>query len=711
MAKFDFSDLNSNTAKSAKFDFSDLNSDSPSNDSGFSKIPHAAGMVASDVGHVLQALPGQVARGILNLPSDYRYLKQNIPDAANQIMTDSSRAGRNAVAGLAEVGHGALNTPSGMANYMSKIGLISPQTADSVPRQHDITQELNDFVGGKRPGDDLIRGTFGHLPLVLGAGSLAKNALSSTVSAATYPVRKTMEAVSDYKNARGIGEAEKQLSHIENNYNQATKKADDLSNLEGQAKSAAHIDVGTNHPDALQRKVNLHQEELGDINRKIEGIPEITTEVPKLNTNSQETFANLNKANETHEQAKQVAGSIENDMGQHLNKGAAHDVRAAARIDEIQTAKREAINKDYDAINRNLADKHIEISNPREAKDILGEITELVRSGKGETPEATKLADELHNLKGKEVIPANDYLTSYRSMKQYAREARAKAYTPGMNAEERAQWKQKYNDLDAKVDEMGKVLENGIGTENAEALRKANDAWRTKVVPLYKNTTYQGVRFKGRMPDNIMKSLRGTEPGDALMKDIIKNDPELLKNVVGQRYAHKPAELHEAGELEQEYLDKMPELRNALESHKQAQNAIEMTGRMAKNAQIQHEETLLAEKNASKVAEEVEKQRAKNQSLRDKFEAKKADLEKEISLAEKHAANLKRISAEKKLSLEEKDKIEKERKRVEELVESKKASQARLYKKGGAALKGLGILAGTSGGLYAGNKILNSFVK
>jgi hypothetical protein len=96
---------------------------------------------------------------------------------------------------------------------------------------------------------------------------------------------------------------------------------------------------------------------------------------------------------------------------------------------------------------------------------------------------------------------------------------------------------------------MGKTLEGSVGGEDYKRLKDLNSRWRNEVVPLQRNTIYQNLSSnrtgrKGQMPSNIMNSLRGSDRGNILMRNIIHNDPELSRNVVGQRFAENPEKLH-----------------------------------------------------------------------------------------------------------------------------------------------------------------------
>ena len=228
---------------------------------------------------------------------------------------------------------------------------------------------------------------------------------------------------------------------------------------------------------------------------------------------------------------------------------------------------------------------------------------------------------------------------------------------------------------------MGTILEQHIGTEDSAILKRANTGWRERVVPLYRNRIYQNIHYKQQMPANIIQSLRGNEKGNQIIKDVIQKDPELLKNVIGQRYAAKPHELHNAGELAQEYLDKMPELQDLLMNHKEKLTNMQPAKETLEAAETQHARNLAQEKQADKI---IENQKQKT----DEYNKKKTKLENEINELNRHIKNLQESASRRNISLEKKVKAEKELAIAKEKM--KKARRKLLYL--GGALVGKKLL-------------------
>ena len=542
------------------------------------------------------------------------------PGVVNQLtgFKPTLRPLKNLLINTSNIEKGIINTPSNMAKYMEHLGLLLPEYANKVPRmeKEPVGEYIKGTMGEQQPGDVALQHSVDALmllhPEMNPLMKLPGKTYQKVAGNITGVAKKA--ALQEKLNIPGKTEALEQATSAKEAAQVAEKEAQEIAK-----EATGKADVGTMkyaRKEAINAKAGLEQPESLPISAEEAGLKSQAAEL-------------------AHEQAEKNVTAAENEIGEHLNKGAAHDVRAAAAIDTAQEAIHSGISKEYKDIEKSLADKSVEITNSRHAKDIIGEIENLVKEGKAQSKEASQLVEELNNLKEKEIIPANDYLTAFRSMRDYAREARSKAYEPGMNAEERAAWKKRYDELDAKVDEMGEALESGIGKKDAARLKNANKNWREKVVPLYKNTTYQTIKKRGRMPDNIMKTLRGTDPGDVIMRNIIKNDPELLKNVLGQRFAEKPSALHTAGELEQEYIKHAPELQQKMQNHKQAVEHLPKAKEAAQNAKSFHEEAI------------------KHEERIHEYNEQKIKLENKIEKLENHIAILKDRAANKKLTARE----------------------------------------------------------
>jgi chromosome segregation ATPase len=293
----------------------------------------------------------------------------------------------------------------------------------------------------------------------------------------------------------------------------------------------------------------------------------------------------------------------------------------------------------------------------------------------------------LMSQKDDQVLSALDFMKAVRSIRAHSADARKLAYSRGLNQADREAAMARYDYLDNVADKMSDILEQGIGKEDAARLKEASTAWRERVVPLYKNRIYQNIHYDQKMPSNIINSLRGNNKGNLIIKEAIKNNPETLKNVVGQRFAHKPHELQNAGELAQEYMGQMPELQQMVEQHQGAQRAAERSKQAFDQAEKAHAEITKREADAHRLVEKQQEEMAKHVE-------KKKKLQAEIDRLDKHIPLLKKAAERKNVSLQEHVKAQKE---YDEAKSAKKKATHSLLKyaasAGSLAIGGLGYKA------------------
>ena len=105
---------------------------------------------------------------------------------SNKPMNIGQRFNTDVWAGLAQMGHGIINTPSNLANTLAKFGAISPETAAKIPRQQDYNYSA--MLGVSQPNllDKLVQGSAQYLPATLAGGStIAGQAIAGGVFGAT----------------------------------------------------------------------------------------------------------------------------------------------------------------------------------------------------------------------------------------------------------------------------------------------------------------------------------------------------------------------------------------------------------------------------------------------------------------------------------------------------------------------------------------------
>lgn len=556
--------------------------------------------------------------------------------ALSQEFTDPKRYGKNIVTGIGAARNTAVNLPSQIPNYLAHLGLITPETANKFPHATENLTNMFSPEEQKQPGDAFLQGYPGALPLLPESAGLATSAISS-------PVKTLIHGGEKYR-ALQDKVLQSQTEH--------TTNIENLKNAQDQARASG---VPTTVGGSVS-KLYDNQQKLNDLQQNLTENP-----VPKT----------VEEAQNIHENAKNLVDETKNNLGKHLNEGTEFDVNSANRIEQIEKSNRQGISKGFDALENDWDNRQVKIDNTQKIQDKNDELMDIIKSGGARSPEATDILGELENLKNEKSVSAKDYLHAYRSVSQYAREARQKAYQPGMNQEERSQWKQKYDDLDSKVDEMGATLEDSVGKDEFEKLQKLNGRWRNEVVPLYGNNIFQRIVRKGAnqgtMSDNIIKSLRGKDAGNAIIKNIIKSDPELLKNVVGQRYAIKPSEVLNPNSRMKEYTDLMPEMNQFRDQHLAAKEAVGSSKEALDNSQKYNE----------------------NRTEIDKTQD-------EIHMLDKNIQDLSIARSRKNLSLKEKNKVERDFARAQKM---RRAKMIGLY-----AIGGYKLYKGSQALMNAGSK-------
>lgn len=130
-------------------------------------------------------------------PEYWQAAKTEIPGMLNPLNFHPIARSKQLLAGLAELGHGVLNAPRGLADYAAnRLNLIPQSWADKVPYQGDILQEVNQFAGTPQyPGDALARGLVRNTLNIIPAARIAEviNPLNLTAKSIANDVLKTRD--------------------------------------------------------------------------------------------------------------------------------------------------------------------------------------------------------------------------------------------------------------------------------------------------------------------------------------------------------------------------------------------------------------------------------------------------------------------------------------------------------------------------------------
>jgi DNA repair exonuclease SbcCD ATPase subunit len=603
------------------------------------------------------------------------------PEAMGEIVKHPIRSTGSGLYGGTKLFENILNLPRNTPKILSHLGVAEPEGMELLNK---ILPRF-DFAKYAKPstkqnhGQELITNAVENLPQLLGAGKLLTMGGKAAVGSVSRgnPVMRAQIPLIE----KSISGKEATLEDLANQHQEQLEK-------HKAAKYAAEEETGRSNPSTMkfaatnkqqglqdkQSKIQELDKQHEDLNKKIDELSKLP-ELPNIDTASheinvgnakkslEESNQHIQESEKTHESAKRGLNEIDTSIGQHLNRGTDHDVRAASQILNAQEGPlnpngrrtggiKGQISNVYNNLTQRFRDQNVNIDNTAEMRNTTNRLNELTRNGEFNGEEAQNLLRQLEQLNTEHggQIPADQYLTALRSARDYAREARSNAFTPDMNAEARADWHRRFNELDEVVERMNGHLERAIGAEDHQLLQNANRAWRTQVIPLQRNTTYQTIRHRGRIEGDIMDKLRGTDAGDVLMRRIIQSDPEILKNVVGQRYAHNPAALREAGARENEYINRMPELRDMISRRQEASNIVDRTKENIKHAKKRKNE-IISEKNkavsskneAVRKAKKVNTEKKQREDEKQKLEAGQKDIKSQI---DKHKSDISEGNAE-----------------------------------------------------------------
>lgn len=583
---------------------------------------------------------------------------------ADQIKMDAMGIGR----GATEAGQGLKQLE---LEARERAGLVPPGTAAAYTKQKDLERQWYDanVQNTQNPYANILRQATSN-PVVTAAtaavpesllarllyGSVAggvqgatgytpggqdrtANAVKDAILGGTIATAPEIATV-PVKLAKGAVSSVKSIlpqTALRNAADQATAKAAaDEADLQA-AKAAAQSETGRASVPSMQYGQAQAQQSLAET-PQIPAPPQTPDQAQQLADNA---VAN-------HEAAQQNLSNIDAQLDQHLNKGAAHDVRNAAAIDRRVGSIEDYWSQGYKNLDQKLKNARFEMPATTNGQTIEQQIAEKINAAKqaGKTITAQDLQDfargeqqspELADLLSKAPTSADtsasDFLAKYRSFRDglYDLRQMAKGTRDAVERKRLFEEANKASDVEGVIKS---TLQKGLG-ENAPEFERLNQGWSQEVIPLRQNPIVRAAR-KGKLSDNMVKQLRGNEPGTPLVREIIKQDPEALRNIVGQRYAAKPQEVHEPNEMMQEYINQMPELQKLLNQRKQAASNVQSAADMREQA-------------AANVKTTTKQFQASQKSAQQRDE-----LQQQLDLLDKHIANLTKQTARRDISLKEK---------------------------------------------------------
>ncbi len=459
---------------------------------------------------------------------------------------------------------------------------------------------------------------------------------------------------------RGFGALKDRISSLRNldklktegkitaeQYDQAVAEETALQDLMQNQGLGSGKDIGK-----LEAELPEHRAQSEQLKKQLAETPEVDTS-RMLGAPEGENL--VPQAESLLKTSDQKAAEAEQSISKHLGEGEAHDVRAAKKLNELIKGKKSEIGDIYKGVDQELKDTHVMLPRGREINQITNDIQKAIKDGGYGSKEVEKLAQELEQAQnGKDLVPGDNFLAMYRSTRSLANKAARNSRKTDIDALDRAHWEKQNKELTETADKMNDILKNHMSEESYADLQEANHRWRTEITPLYKNKLYYQITKEGRLPSDIINQVRGTGEGQEILRGMIKSDPEILKNVVGQRYAGNPKKLQEFDELSHEFIKEMPELQQLRGAHKEALQTKKMNEESLVRAKDKAQSMKAEADRIKKGFEETQKQqvgRQKTAGELKEIEQKVADLERYIPELKKKA-KAKNISLQKKVELE-----------------------------------------------------------
>ncbi len=163
-------------------------------------------------------------------------------------------------------------------------------------------------------------------------------------------------------------------------------------------------------------------------------------------------------------------------------------------------------------------------------------------------------------------------------------------------------------------DLVNETLREGLG-EHLDTYDTLQRGYREQVRPLRENDVANKVTSGKPMSANIAEELNGNQRGQPLLRELAKQNPEILRNIVGQ---HDLKDVVNPDEVLREYTNEMPELQKLTKAREQAINNKNESKNSLDNANEAHQNNISLNKENEKNQTEVNKKIAVKNQLTEK---------------------------------------------------------------------------------------------
>lgn len=585
------------------------------------KLGHAALQVGKDIVH----LP---AEAINKIPDAYHYLIKNVPAAVKMAFHHPTNAGRNILYGnIIGTGIDVANIPSLIWKYGEHLGLADPGKSDWI---HINKSSIMDKLIGhtEQPGEGILRNLIG----IAGGAKLGLNA-ASLAGKGVYAAGKGA--------AKGAINISKKLPIVGDTITTASKKIptempkfQDTSALSNEATQLGeHLEQIKAHlakeglpetVNALSKKIYSVKQEMTPLQKKISSYkPESKFDANITSVeNAQKT---LDKAHlDKNDIESNASISLEN-LKDHLNNNESHSELIGAQLKTKLDEHKKSFTDRYKDQEEKLKDRNAMVTIPGDAEKIAEDLKSI--EGIGSHVYAKNL-DKLMKLSEKK-MPAHELLGIISGVKADLRDLYKKT-SSGNHPDIQALARAKIDRVNGRLKQLNESLRDAMTDEEYKNYNKLNEDYREKMIPLYKDPHYHKIINDQLSDDNIMKKLRGEGKSNKVLKELIRSDPNIVRNVIGQKFSDKPEQLLNADKVTQSYLNHDPELADKLDTHRSNLHDVRLANENVKNA----EQTINASQKNAGIKEE---DRKKAQEIQDAYQdlVKKQNKIKKIQMRQK----------------------------------------------------------------------------
>ena len=522
------------------------------------------------------------------------------------------------------------NIGRGLTNLIPGVNIPKQQYNES--NVNPYVGETGEILGSFGMGGPVLKGYQGlksgisALPYAKKIPELVRSLIAgSTVGSAISPDHRVLggvlgggaELVPPFiEKIKSMVSSRNPLLHERNLFKAIAEHEAQKASQESTKNKAVH-EFGKSNPEALLLNAEEKQKELDAAERfkqhylaeekQLPGqqtVPEAEYGIQNVNNVLRQTLGE----GEPHSQqlSRHIVNAIEGEpvIRPHPKTGLPREVR--------EGGLREAWGKRMDALENNLPEVNLPKSPDMAA--VEKELEKLIGTHSGlSDKEKDKFRDILAKThpssKGK-TVDGRKFFRAYRSLRTLEGEQRTKAF--GLDPKSHDEWIDRADETKKTYENMEKIISEYFPNDTMKKLYKLNHEYSTKIAPLHENPMYQQMLKHGRYSGDIVEALSGTTKGNDILNNMIRNNADLSRLILGHKFAGTPEKLLKPNQLIDPYVNANPEISRLLGMQKEAQTQLES----AKNAEKLHKQIDMI----PKLTQEIKEQQKMAKRLLDESE-------------------------------------------------------------------------------------------